>query len=180
MLNADIVESAALLAEALQADKQAADNVMLSLALSEANSMGLGLLVNEDKRPLKLSKLAQKADSVDAIVILENDLQRRLQESELDALLSGKALVISMDILENNTLAGSDMVLPVASYAESQGTLINSEGRAQRYYPVYEPALERLSSWQWLLQLGAAMEHKKFIGIAHFDQIVEVLSLIHI
>lgn len=176
MLNADIVERAALLAEALQADKQAADNVMLSLALSEANSMGLGLLVNEDKRPLKLSKLAQKADSVDAIVILENDLQRRLQESELDALLSGKALVISMDILENNTLAGSDMVLPVASYAESQGTLINSEGRAQRHYPVYEPALERLSSWQWLLQLGAAMEHKKFIGIAHFDQIVEVCA----
>ena len=59
-----------------------------------------------------------------------------------------------MDMLENATLGASDMVLPAASYAESQGSLVNMEGRAQRYFPVFEPAAERLPSWQWLLKLA--------------------------
>ncbi|MCS5587625.1 MAG: NADH-quinone oxidoreductase subunit NuoG [Porticoccaceae bacterium] len=176
MLSANIVDSAACLAEALQAHKQAAQEVMLSFCVPEANSMGLGLLVNEDKRPLRLSRLAKKIDTVDAVLILENDLERRLSQSELDLIFSGKTRVISMDLLENNTLARSDLVLPVASYAESQGTLVNAESRAQRHYPVFEPAAERLCSWQWLLQLAAVMEHKKLAGIAHFDQIVEACS----
>jgi NADH-quinone oxidoreductase subunit G len=172
LLSTDIVESAACLAEAVHSESQTAQQVMLSYTLPEANSMGLGLLVNEDKRPLKLSGLAKKADSVDAVLILENDLDRHLDRQQIDQLFAGKARIISMDLLENNTLARSDLLLPVASYAESQGTLVNAEGRAQRYYPVFEPAAERLSSWQWLLRLAEVMDCGKLAGLANFDQVV--------
>jgi len=46
------------------------------------------------------------------------------------------------------------------------------EGRAQRYFPVFEPAAERLPSWQWLLKLAALTNHKSLSKIEHFDQVV--------
>ena len=69
-------------------------------------------------------------------------------------------------------LGASDMLLPAASYAESQGSLVNMEGRAQRYFPVFEPAEERLPSWQWLLKLAALTGHKSLAKLAHFDRVV--------
>lgn len=172
LLSTQIVESAACLAETVHSKSQNAQQVMLSFCVPEANSMGLGLLVNEDKRPLKLSRLAKKIEAVDAVLILENDLERRLDPQQMEQLFTAKIPVISMDLLENNTLARSDLVLPVASYAESQGTLVNAEGRAQRHYPVFEPAAERLSSWQWLLRLAEVMESDKLTDLKSFDQVV--------
>ena len=58
-----------------------------------------------------------------------------------------------MDHLGNMTTRAADIVLPSGTIAESQGTLVNNEGRAQRYYnvfPVKEPVLE---SWRWIKEL---------------------------
>ncbi len=44
-------------------------------------------------------------------------------------------------------------LLPAATFAESDGTIINNEGRAQRFYnvlPVTEPVKE---SWRWISEL---------------------------
>ena len=63
------------------------------------------------------------------------------------------------------------------SYAESQGTLVSSEGRAQRFYPVHSPAAERLPSWQWLLRLASVTGHKKLSNLQNFDQIVAACAV---
>ena len=68
----------------------------------------------------------------------------------MDLFLENAAHVVVLDSLENKTTEKAELLLPTAAFAESEGTLVNNEGRAQRYFPVY-PATEPVrGSWQWL------------------------------
>ena len=165
MGNQGIINSAAAVAEALNTPE-----TMLSFCLPECNSMGLALLTQNDA--CSLADLVNKAPKLDALIILENDLYRRGDRAEIDQLLASGTKVITLDMYENSTLDQSDLVLPAASYAESQGTLVSSEGRAQRFYPVHSPAVERMPSWQWILQLAGAVGHKKLSALEHLDQVI--------
>jgi NADH-quinone oxidoreductase subunit G len=165
MGNRGIINSAAAIAEALNTPE-----TMLSFCLPECNSMGLALLTQNDA--FSLAGLVNKAPKLDALIILENDLYRRGDRAEIDQLLASGIKLITLDMYENSTLDQSDLVLPAASYAESQGTLVSSEGRAQRFYPVHSPAVERMPSWQWILQLAGAVGHKKLSALEHLDQVI--------
>ena len=169
MLNLGIIDGAVAIAEALCTDDTSA---MLSVCVPESNSIGAALLRSgsDDAIGLTLSDLVNNAP--DVLLVMENDLERRLSPDEMHKLMGKGTKVISMDMLENPTLGASDMVLPAASYAESQGSLVNMEGRAQRYFPVFEPTAERLPSWQWLLKLGAITGHKALSKLNHFDEVV--------
>lgn len=160
-----IINSAVAIAESLCVKQS---SCMLSLCVPEANSLGVALLA--DQSSLSLSDLVDSPPEL--LLVMENDLERRLSSQQMQQLMADGTRVISMDMLENATLGSADMVLPVASYAESQGSLVNMEGRAQRYFPVFEPAAERLPSWQWLLKLGALTGHKSLSKLQHFDQVV--------
>tara|TARA_B110000008_G_scaffold71647_1_gene72695 strand:- start:1728 stop:3188 length:1461 start_codon:yes stop_codon:yes gene_type:complete len=165
MGNQGIINSAAAVADALNKPE-----TMLSFCLPECDSMGLALLTQNDA--CSLADLVNKAPKLDALIILENDLYRRGDRAEIDQLLASGTKVITLDMYENSTLDQSDLVLPAASYAESQGTLVSSEGRAQRFYPVHSPAVERMPSWQWILQLAGAVGHKKLSALEHLDQVI--------
>jgi len=170
LLNNAVVESAAAIASALKdSDRQA----MLSYCVPEANSLGVALLTEESE---SIAGLIARASEIDVLVILENDLQRRISPSQIDQLRSAGAKLIGLDVLENELLSICDLVLPAASYAEAEGTLVSSEGRAQRYYPVFTPAAERMPSWKWLLDLPTACGHSEISKLTHFDQIVEACA----
>ena len=47
----------------------------------------------------------------------------------------------------------SHFVLPAATFAESSGTFINNEGRAQRFYRSYIPHEDIQDSWKWISQI---------------------------
>jgi NADH-quinone oxidoreductase subunit G len=162
MAHQGVINSAAAVADAL--DQTTA---MLSFCVPECNSLGLALMV-ADGSGSDLKDLVKRAPKLDALIILENDVYLRGEKSEIDQLLAGGAKVITLDMHENSTLDQSDLVMATASYAESQGTLVSSEGRAQRFYPVHSPAAERLPSWQWLLRLASANGHKKIVQIGAF------------
>ncbi|MGH8141240.1 MAG: NADH-quinone oxidoreductase subunit NuoG, partial [Steroidobacteraceae bacterium] len=49
-------------------------------------------------------------------------------------------------------------VLPAATFAESSGTLINYEGRAQRFFQLLFPEDEVTASWRWLNQAACALD----------------------
>ena len=166
MQHRGIINGAVAVAEALFTKET---NVMLSLCVPEANSLGSAML---NKGSKTLSQLVGAVADIDVLLVMENDLERRLDAQQLDLLTAQGTQVIAMDVLENNTLGAADMVLPAASYAESEGTLVNMEGRAQRYFPVFEPAAERLPSWQWLLKLATETGHKSLSKLQHFDQVV--------
>jgi NADH-quinone oxidoreductase subunit G len=89
-------------------------------------------------------------------VILENDLYRRADATRVEVALAVARQVIVLEHVQTRTSQGADMVLPAATFAEGDGTLVNNEGRAQRFFQVYVPDGEVQESWRWLRDLMIA------------------------
>jgi NADH-quinone oxidoreductase subunit G len=98
-----------------------------------------------------------QAGAADTVIILENDLYRRLRRDLVDDFLSLCPHVIALDCLENATTAKAELVLPAATFAEGDGTLVSSEGRAQRFFQVFDRGSDAdiQESWRWLRDAGA-------------------------
>ena len=127
--NADVLRAAANVAAALKATNPATG---LCLCASECNSVGVALIDNENSLPALLGS------SPDTVVVLENDLVTTLGAQFKQLTTDLKNLVV-IDHLDNATASISDLVLPAATFAEAEGTYVNSEGRAQRSMAVYVP-----------------------------------------
>ncbi len=128
----------------------------LLFTVPECNSMGLGLMGGGG---LNAAQEAVESGEVDTIVILENDLYRRAGAAEINALLDAVPHVIAIDHLTNQTTERAELVLPAATFAETDGTLVNNEGRAQRYYQVFVPEGSVKASWRWINEIKAAASH---------------------
>ena len=75
----------------------------------------------------------------DTVIILENDLYRRAPAAEVDSFLKAATHLIVLDHLANSTTEKAELVLPAGTFAESDGTFVSSEGRAQRFFQVFDP-----------------------------------------
>lgn len=132
---------------------QAAANVSmaahaaLSFTAPECNTFGTALMGGSS---LGAAFQAVRDAHADTMIILENDLYRRAARAEVDSVLKAAPHVIVLDHLPNPTTEKAALLLPAGTFAESDGTLISSEGRAQRFFQVYPPDNEVLSSWRWL------------------------------
>ena len=137
-----VIQAAYNVAKALPAtDRQ------LTFTVPECNSLGLAVMGGR-----RLQQAFERIGDglADSVIILENNLYRRVPGPEVDRFLQTAAHVTVIDSLENKTTEQAELLLPAATFAESEGTLVNNEGRAQRYFPVY-PATEPVrASWQWL------------------------------
>jgi NADH-quinone oxidoreductase subunit G len=99
---------------------------------------------------------ALQEGEADTVIILENDLYRRAEREVVNAALEAAANVVAIDHLTNKTTARADVVLPASTFAEADGTLINSEGRAQRFYQVFVPSAGVQESWRWVRDIAVA------------------------
>lgn len=153
--DAAVMQAAANIVKALQArEKQAAIN----LVVNEVNTLGATLQGGEAVDQA-LDLLA--AGDADAVIVLENDLYRRADAARVDAALA-KARLIVLDHQLTATAARADWVLSAASFAEGDGTVVSFEGRAQRYFQVYDPsyydpAVLIKESWRWLHALHSTV-----------------------
>ncbi len=152
------IEAAANVAWALH---QQGKQPRLSFVLPEANSAGLALLGGRSLRDAFDSISQGKADTV---IVLENDLYRRADQATVDAFLDKARTVMVIDSLEHRTAAHADILLPAATGPESDGTFVNNEGRAQRFYQVYIPQGEVIESWRWLKDLARAQSQQTDVG----------------
>jgi NADH-quinone oxidoreductase subunit G len=139
-----LVRAAANVARALD---PGGDKPVLSLVVPEANTLGVSLLESVP--------LAELHDA-ETLIVLENDLFRRLPNDEVKAFLNGAKHIIALDALENPTTRVAHTALPAGTFAESDGSFINQEGRAQRYFQVIAPSGEVQESWRWLRDLMIA------------------------
>ncbi len=139
-----VLQAAADAAWALCAGGRAAQ---LALSVPECNSMGAGLIGGDS---LEAAFRTVQEGRADTVIILENDLFRREEADAVRAFLSAARHVIVIDHLMHETAAQAEVVLPAATFAESEGTLVSSEGRAQRFEKVLpgEPPVQE--SWRWL------------------------------
>ncbi|MBH0203509.1 MAG: NADH-quinone oxidoreductase subunit NuoG [Nitrospira sp.] len=144
------IEAAANIAWALQHQGK---QPRLSFVLPECNSAGLALLGG--------GTLTEAFDAIsqgkaDTVIVLENDLYRRADQAQVDACFDRAQTVMVIDSLMHRTAARADVLLPAATGPEANGTLVNQEGRAQRFYQVFEPDGDVTESWRWLSDLARA------------------------
>jgi NADH-quinone oxidoreductase subunit G len=147
-----VLEAAADLASAL---KLGGGDCLLWLAVPECNSLGLALT---EAPPIDTAFATLEAGANNTLIVLENDLYRRAPRSAVDAALGKADTVLVLDQLQNETTERADLLLPAATFAESDGTMVSAEGRAQRYFKVLSPGEERgvRESWRWLEELRQA------------------------
>ncbi|MEJ2367293.1 MAG: NADH-quinone oxidoreductase subunit NuoG [Acidobacteriota bacterium] len=150
-----VLEAAANTAWALCGDNPEAG---LVVTLPEADSMGVALM---DGKPLEEVFDAAGGEGSGPVIILENDLYRRLDAKRVDALLGGGRPVVVLDQLLHETALKADLLLPSGAFAECDGTLVSSEGRAQRFFQVYEPGGDIRQPWEWLRDALDVAERKK-------------------
>ncbi|HKA00252.1 MAG TPA: molybdopterin-dependent oxidoreductase, partial [Candidatus Solibacter sp.] len=128
-----------------------AAHAALSLTAPECNTVGAALTGGT---PLTAAFEAVRDGRADTVIILENDLYRRAPAADVDAFLAAAKHVIVLDHLANPTTAKAELELPAGTFAESDGTFISSEGRAQRFFQVLAPQENVLASWRWLKPEG--------------------------
>ncbi|WP_439858669.1 NADH-quinone oxidoreductase subunit NuoG [Pseudomonas sp. MBLB4136] len=157
-----LIEAAANIASAL---KNREKNGSISLVVPEANSMGLALLQGEAlcSQSLDAALQALTSGEADALVVLENDLYRRADAARVDAALAAARVVIVADHQWTPTAAKAHLLLPAASFAEGDGTLVSQEGRAQRFFQVFDPTYHDgdnlvREGWRWLHALHSTLQ----------------------
>ncbi|WP_426136527.1 NADH-quinone oxidoreductase subunit NuoG [Pseudomonas sp. PWP3-1b2] len=151
-----LIEAAANIAKALKLRDK---NGSISLVVPEANSLGLAMLGGES---LDAALQAVIDGNADAIVVLENDLYTRTDAAKVDAALDAAKVLIVADHQKTATSDRADLVLPAATFAEGDGTLVSQEGRAQRFFQVFDPKYMDASilvheGWRWLHALRATL-----------------------
>ena len=151
-----LIEAAANIAKALKLREK---NGSISLIVPEANSLGLAILGGESVDAALQAVIEGRAD---AIVVLENDLYTRTDKAKVDAALTAAKVVIVADHQKTATSDRAHLVLPAASFAEGDGTLVSQEGRAQRFFQVFDPKYMDASilvheGWRWLHALRATL-----------------------
>jgi NADH-quinone oxidoreductase subunit G len=169
-----LIQAAANIAKALKLRDK---NGSLSLIVPEANSMGLTLFGGESVDAALQAVISGKAD---AIVVLENDLFTRVDAATVDAALKTAKVVIVADHQKTATTDRADLVLPAASFAEGDGTLVSQEGRAQRFFQVYDPtyldaSIQIHEGWRWLHALRATLLNKP-VDWTQLDHVTEACA----
>lgn len=144
-----VIEAAFNIAASLNtAERKAA----ICYALPACNSMGLGMM-NAPSFDHAVTRLQREQDMT--VVIVENDLYRDISSSVLDSFFSKSANIIVLDSLHNRTTEKANVLIPAATFAEGDGTMVNYEGRAQRLFQVFMPANPFIKeSWKWLKEMN--------------------------
>ncbi len=168
--NLHLLQAAANVASAL---RESGKNASLSFILPEANSMGLAMM---DGKPIGKALDRIAGGEVDTVIILENDLYKRAEKEKIDRLLGKCRNVIVLDHTMNNTTDKADILMPVGTFAESAGTLVNNEGRAQRYYRVLAPDKSEKESWQVLHDLMMISGKNESLKWNSFDELDAIMT----
>ena len=146
-----VIKAAFDIAAALNSPERKAG---LAYVLPECNSMGLAMMQAPSFE--KAAEIMKREDGV-TVIITENDIYRYIAPSMANAFFSRCKKLIVIDSLHNATTEKADVLIPAATFAEGDGTLVNYEGRAQRFYQVFvPPGGEIKESWKWLWKMQLA------------------------
>ncbi len=165
-----VMKAAANIAWALHQKNKKAGIV---LTMPECNSLGLGMMGGARLNAAFNAVLNGHADTV---IVMENDLYRHGTTSVVDDFLKRCKTVIVLDHSTQATIKKSHFVIPAGTFAESDGTIVNNEGRAQRFYQVYGSTDVIQESWRWLLYMGTNAGNERMSQWKNFDDITKAIA----
>ncbi|WP_019673323.1 NADH-quinone oxidoreductase subunit NuoG [Psychrobacter lutiphocae] len=147
----------------------------LYLTVPNANSMGVCLLGGKSVEELL-------ATEFDAVIVAENQLTDAIDIEKLAQLLTDKT-VITLDHQNLHWHKFVDIVLPAASFAEADGTLVSAEGRAQRFFQVYDPSYYSNKNcikegWRWLHAVETSLNEMP-LDWTQLDDVINELVATH-
>ena len=131
----------------------------IAYVLPECNSMGLAMMRAPSVEAVLSAPAAVPGGQADlTAIIVEGDLYRVLPEVRADAFFDRCQKVVVLDVLNSRTTAKADVLIPAASFAEGDGTFVNNEGRAQRFFQVFIPEGGKVrESWKWLRKIRSLL-----------------------
>ncbi|VFS80317.1 NADH-quinone oxidoreductase subunit G [Raoultella planticola] len=167
----EIIQAAANVAKAL---KGRGIDVGVTMVARAVNSVGLGMIGGGS---LEEALSEMETGAADAVVVLENDLHRHASAARVDAALAKAPLVMVVDHQRTAIMDKAHLVLSAASFAESDGTVVNNEGRAQRFFQVYDPSYYdantvMLESWRWLHSLHSTVDNRQ-VDWTQLDHVID-------
>ena len=163
---------------AVQGD-DAPGQIVRAIELANARQECDVLIVGRGGGSLEDALSELESGAADAVVVLENDLHRHASAARVDAALSRAPLVMVIDHQRTAIMDKAHLVLSAASFAESDGTVINNEGRAQRFFQVYDPAYYdsntvMLESWRWLHSLHSTVQSRE-VDWTQLDHVIDAV-----
>ncbi len=166
-----VMKAAANIAWALhQKNKKAG----LVLTMPECNSIGLAMMGGARLNAAFNAVLNGHADTV---IVMENDLYRHGTAVLVDEFLKRCKTVIVLDHSTHATTKKSHFVIPAGTFAESDGIIVNNEGRAQRYFQIYESTDVIQESWRWLLSMGTNSGNARMSHWKNFEDITKAIAI---
>ena len=140
---ADVLRAAANVTREL---KQVGKDCWLLIIVPEANTMCVAMLGGMSV-DAALAKLGSEADT---LVVLENYLTRRVDPKLYESAIANAKQIIALDCVSTDITERADIVLPTQACFESNGTFVNNEGRAQRFFQAFIPPGEPRPAWRCL------------------------------
>ena len=165
----EVIKAAANVARAL---KKAGRDARISLVFPEADSLGAGLLAAGG---LDAAARALSARGGQVLIVAENDVFREMAPENARSLLASAGRVVAIDHTAHATTEAADIVLPSCTYAESSGSMVSSEGRAQRFFSVFPPVEPAQSAWRWLDEI-AVRAGKKATAWKGLDEVIHAMT----
>lgn len=149
------------------------NNTGIVLTMPECNSIGLAMMGGHRLNSAFNAILNGHADTA---IVMENDLYRHGKSSVVDEFVNKCKCVITLDHSSHATTKKSHFTIPAGTFAESDGTIVNNEGRAQRFFQVYESTDVIQESWRWLLYMGTNAGNSKMSQWKNFEDITKAIS----
>ena len=176
--DAEVLEASLAIVEALGARN--GTHPWFAMSVSEANTLGVELL--DDRRGMSLASVidAIEAGDISVLVVAENDLFERCEDHRrlADALQRLDALVV-LDHMVTATSSLATHAFPAATIPESSGTLVNSEGRIQRFCQVLQPAEDIVPSWSATRDIIAAIGRTEDADWQHLEEVTAAIEASH-
>ncbi len=177
-----VVNAAAQIAKAL-GKKSNTQGKCLQVPLA-VNSMGLALTCGESGCNLEqvFNTVTGNAGQY-SLLVLQNDLLS-LGPTKTHQLLSASKRTLVIEQHHTTVTEQADLLIPAKAIMETEGSFVNNEGRAQRFYEVFDKANSSIKdNWKSLINLARAQcnraENKRLDRIAElnvFDDVVNFLA----
>ncbi len=140
----------------------------ITFVFPECNSLGAGMMGSN-----AFDKAIASSPQYDSVIVLENDLFRRAPASTVNQFLESFENVVVLDHTASATTLKADLILASGTFAEADGTLVNNEGRAQRFFQVQALEENIKESWRWLMLAGKAIDDPNCITLQLLDDIID-------
>lgn len=172
----ELIGSAFNIAKAL---KNHGSEVGITFIVTDVNSLGLSMIESKNLDDA-VDDLCNNNNekSFTSLIVLENDLYRYVDLIKIKQALSHVNYLIVLDHQHNLINKKADLILSAASFVESDGTVVNYEGRAQRFFRLYNPQYYNidatlLESWRWLYLIHDSYMNYSRKRKIHIDDVID-------